>query len=78
MSINGVQRIDRVTTAHVINEASTWGLSRDAARRIVEHTVEMVPSALAAASAETPEVPADLIGFVERQASMLRDGLSLE
>jgi len=78
MSINGVQRIDLVTTAHVINEASTWGLSRDAARRIVEHTVEMVPSALAAASAETPEVPDDLIGFVERQASMLRDGLSLD
>src|SRR5262249_10843866 len=54
MSVDNVQRFDRVTFGRLINEAASWGMPRPRAENIVRGLLGTVPDALAKASAETP------------------------
>jgi len=71
MYIDSVQRIDRVTTARIINEATRWGMSRRRATEIVRDLLKRVPDGIAAAELETPDVPTELLQIVSDQLSRL-------
>jgi hypothetical protein len=48
-----------------------WGLSREGAAAIVGDLLERAPAAIAAASEETADVPADLVSTIERRLTHL-------
>lgn len=71
MSVDTVQRTDRVTADRIENEAVRWGLSRQRATGIIANVLARVPAATLAAAAETPGVPDDLVELVARQTERL-------
>lgn len=75
MSIDSVQRTDRVTGERIVNEAARWGLSRRLATEIVSSVLDNAPAAIAAARQETDGVPAALLATIESQLGLLRSGL---
>lgn len=77
MCIGGVQRMDRVTTEHLLKEARTWGLSAARARQVVSHLLDSAPSAIEAARDETPGVPDAVVEFARSQLKKLRGTSSI-
>ncbi len=72
MSIDTVQRLDRVTADRLVHEAVRWGLSRDVARDIVDDVLDRADDALAAARDETDGLPPALPGIVTMQVARMR------
>lgn len=72
MSIDTVQRTDRVTADRIANEAMHWGLPRERATSTIAALLEKAPSAIAAAQDETSGVPEALISTIEGQLALLR------
>jgi serine/threonine-protein kinase HipA len=72
MYIDGVRKIDRVTLDRLVNEASSWGISRRRASDIVGPLLEAVPAAVEAARAETPGAPDEILQLVGSQLGRLR------
>lgn len=72
MSIDTVQRTDRVTADRIANEAMHWGLSRERATSTIAALLEKAPSAIAAAQDETSGAPEALISTIEGQLALLR------
>jgi serine/threonine-protein kinase HipA len=70
--IDGVQSIDRVTRTRIVNEAVSWGLSRERASTIVDDVLQLVPDALERAREDTPDVPAALVNRVRQQFEQVR------
>lgn len=71
MYIDNVRRTDRVTAERIVNEASSWGMSRTRASEIVASLLESVMFARQQAADETPGVPADIPDIVSAQLRRL-------
>ena len=71
MYIDDVRRMDRVTTQRIVNEAARWGMAEAEARAVVGSLLAAAPEALAAASAETPGLPAGLASTIRAQLERL-------
>jgi serine/threonine-protein kinase HipA len=76
MYIDTIQRTDRVTVNHIVNEASRWGMSRRRAVQIIADILERVPAATEAARDETDGLPADISAVVDSQLTLLRSASS--
>jgi serine/threonine-protein kinase HipA len=72
MSVDTVQRIDRVTGERLLKEATSWGMSRAAAAATVNDLLERLPAAGERAAAETPGVPEELLALIAAQSERLR------
>lgn len=72
MSIDKIQRTERVTVERIANEAVTWGLSRQRAEAIIDELLDGAPPAIAAARDETQGVPDALLSTIEGQLALLR------
>ncbi|HEX5309633.1 MAG TPA: HipA domain-containing protein [Solirubrobacteraceae bacterium] len=72
MHIDKVQRIDRVTLGHLLNEAASWGMSRATATATVSDLLDRLPAAVDRAAAETPGVPEGLLRLVGMRSESLR------
>jgi len=72
MTVDGAARLDEVTAARIVNEASRWGLSRQRAGGIVEDVLDRAPAAIAAAREDTDDLPAAIVATVEGQLRHLR------
>jgi hypothetical protein len=72
MCIDNIQRTDRVTADRIVNEAVGWGMSRERAVASIDELLDDAPKAMAAARAETADLPDDMFATVERQLSKLR------
>jgi serine/threonine-protein kinase HipA len=72
MYIDNVQRTDRVTADRIVNEAAGWGMSRERAVATIDELLDKAPKAMAAARAETADLPDDMFATVERQLSKLQ------
>ncbi len=75
MFIDNVHKTHRVTSAHLINEAAAWGLSRRRAESVLASLLAAAPQALRAAQEATPGVPHDVVAVVEAQFNRLRESL---
>jgi serine/threonine-protein kinase HipA len=74
MYIDDVRRTTRVTTARIVNEASSWGMGRTRAAAIVDDLLTRVPAAVAEARAATPGLPDTAPQVVASQLARLRSG----
>jgi serine/threonine-protein kinase HipA len=72
MYVDSVQRVDRVTTDRIVNEASRWSIRRARAEEIVLNVLDRLPDAIAAAANQTPDVPDQLLTQVGRRVENLR------
>ena len=73
MYVDAVQRLERVTGASVINEATNWGMSRDTATRIVVDMVGRAPRAIELASRETKDLTDEVLDTVQSQLRALEE-----
>jgi beta-glucosidase-like glycosyl hydrolase len=71
MYVDGVQRLDRVTGARVINEAARWGMSRETAAGVVGDLVSRVPQAIELAANETPDLAPEVLDTLRSQLRAL-------
>jgi len=71
MYIDDVRRTDRVTTARILNEASSWGMARRTASEVVDDLLGKVPEAVERALAETPGLPEEIHHIIDSQLGRL-------
>jgi serine/threonine-protein kinase HipA len=71
MTIDSVQRTDRVTVERIGEEASTWGISRNRAREVIEEILTALPGAVEDAWHQTPDMPARFVATVHEQIERL-------
>jgi serine/threonine-protein kinase HipA len=72
MYIDSEHRTNRMTFEHLVNEATTWGLSRTTAAEIVADLIVRLPGAVKLAQSETPGTPAEVLEVVKTQMGRLR------
>lgn len=72
MHIDSVSRLDRITATRIVNEASTWGMSKARATAAVDSLIDEMPRALDQSLNESPAPPADLLDLIEGQLAVLR------
>ena len=72
MNIDGLQRMDRVTSERIVNEATTWGVARPVAIKIIGDILDRAQAAADAASNETEQLPAKLRVTFDAQLTALR------
>ena len=75
MYIDNLRRTDHVTANRIVNEATSWGLSRGRATEIVSDIIDRSPAALAAAEDETNDLPREIPGLVRSQLKLLGSDL---
>ena len=75
MYVDSVQRIRRVTTDRILNEAAPWGLGRRRASQIIADIIDRTPNAVFLAAAETPSLPAEIPEIIGNQLEQLRSAL---
>ena len=73
MYIDNVRRTNRVTSERLINEATTWGLSKTRAEEIIHQILNQAPSAIAKAHNETEGLPMSIVSTVQSQLRQLED-----
>lgn len=71
MYVDDVHRTDQVTFERLLNEATSWGLSRARASEIVGDLTAHVPGAVERAQDETPETPGEVLEIVRTQLDTL-------
>lgn len=74
MFIDTVQRIDRVTSERLANEAVGWGMPRNTAESVIAETLEKMPRAAQVAFEETAGVPTAVRAVVDSQMKLLTEG----
>lgn len=67
MYVDNVHRTNRVTADRIVNEATRWGLSKRRASEVIADILERVVDAVAAAAAETTDLPAEIPALVNSQ-----------
>lgn len=72
MYIDDVHRTNRATRTRIVNEAASWGLSRDLAAAIVEEVLASAPDAIARAAGETSRVPKGVVRTAKAQLAQVR------
>ena len=73
MRIDKLELIDRVTIQHILNEAVSWGLSRDAAQEVAADLIQRLPDAVSLASSEIPDAPASVLDALDRNLTKFRE-----
>lgn len=71
-----VQRIDRVTLAHLAAEGRTWGLARADAEAHILGLLQRVPEAIEQARTQVPSVPAALPTLLQTRLAALERALA--
>ncbi|MPZ70352.1 MAG: type II toxin-antitoxin system HipA family toxin [Actinobacteria bacterium] len=71
MFIDTVQRMERVTSDRIVNEAVGWGMSANRARGIVEDLIDRIPLAADHAAEKTEGLSPAVIEVVESQIKHL-------
>lgn len=71
MYVDNVRRTNKVTADRILNEALSWGMSRDRVVDIIVDLLNRVPLAMAKARDETKGVPLPLITLVQEQLGHL-------
>jgi serine/threonine-protein kinase HipA len=71
MYVDNVHRTNQVTFERLINEATTWGLSRARAEELVTTLLAHIPDAVKRATSETPETPAAVLEIIRAQLDKL-------
>jgi serine/threonine-protein kinase HipA len=71
MYIDNVKATDEVTADRILNEFTSWGLSKGTAAEALAELTDRAPAAIAAARAETPGLPAAIPRIVRSQLSRL-------
>jgi serine/threonine-protein kinase HipA len=72
MFVDTLQRLERVTTERIVNEASGWGMPQRIAREIVNEFMTRLPRAIDLARSETPGVSTEVIECVREQMDRVR------
>ncbi|MEX0749301.1 MAG: HipA domain-containing protein [Dehalococcoidia bacterium] len=72
MFIDDVRRIDHVAGERLVNEASSWGLSKRRANEIVQDMVQRAPSSADAIQNDIPNMPPELRTVFDNQLKALR------
>ncbi len=72
MRIDTAQRLERVTTERLVNEAVRWGLPHEVAREIIDNVLDHADAAVAAARDETDGLPPEVPAIVTAQLARLR------
>jgi hypothetical protein len=73
MRIDKLELIDRVTIQRILNEAASWGLSRDAAQEVAADLIQRLPDAVSLASSEIPDAPASVLDALDRNLTKFRE-----
>jgi serine/threonine-protein kinase HipA len=76
MYVDSVQKADRVTADRIVNEATSWGMTRGRVEEIVNDSLDRLPAAVAAAEDETERLPPELPSLVGQRVDRLRTSLS--
>ena len=71
MYIDNVHRVNRITTARLVNEIESWGVSRSDADALVSDLLERSSEAIAAAREDTPALPDEIFRTIEGQRRQL-------
>ncbi len=71
MRVDGVERTDRVTRAHLLGEVVGWGVARRAAEETLDTLLERLAEASSRAREEVPGVPAEVLEVLDAQRSRL-------
>jgi serine/threonine-protein kinase HipA len=71
MFIDTAQRSDRVTALRIVNEAVSWGMSRERAQSTVNNILDRAPAAMSATRKQTPGLPHELYATMQNQFSRL-------
>jgi serine/threonine-protein kinase HipA len=71
MSVDKVQRIERIRVSRIVNEAASWGMSRARAAGVVEDMLARTPDAIEAARTDVPGVPDALPQLVRSQLELI-------
>ncbi len=74
MYVDNVHKTNRVTADRIVNEATRWGLSKRRASEVIADILERVVDAVAAAAAETTDLPAEIPALVNSQLVQVRSG----
>ena len=74
MYVDNVHKTNRVTADRIVNEATRWGLSKRRASDVIADILERVVDAVAAAAAETTDLPAEIPALVNSQLVQVRSG----
>ncbi|MCX6536447.1 MAG: HipA domain-containing protein [Actinobacteria bacterium] len=74
MYVDNVHKTNRVTADRIVNEATRWGLSKRRASEVIADILERVVDAVAAAAAETTDLPAEIPALVNSQLVLVRSG----
>lgn len=75
MYIDGLQRMDRVTSERIVNEGTSWGIARRRAVDLVTDILDRSPAAADAAASETEGLPDRLRTQFDSQLAALRGTL---
>jgi serine/threonine-protein kinase HipA len=71
MSVDRIQRIDRVTFSRIVRETASWGFLPARASQIIGEMLARTPDAIDAAIADVPSVPPEIPEIVRSQARQL-------
>ena len=74
MRVNAIDDIHAVTTADLVDEATSWTVNRDRAAELVSVLFDEMDDAVAQATAETPAVPEQLVSRIRARVDALRSG----
>lgn len=74
MYVDEVRKTNRVTTTRIVNEASSWKMSRTRAEEVVADLLAKVPEAADAAQTDTPGLPDEIRRIVDLQLVQLKLG----
>lgn len=74
MYVDNVHKTNRVTADRIVNEATRWGLSKRRASDVIADILERVVDAVAAAAAETTDLPAEIPALVNSQLVQVLSG----
>lgn len=72
MYVDNVRRMHEVTLPRLVNEAASWGMSRERADAITTDVLVRLPDAMEAAREETVDLPASMLSSIQSQVTGLR------
>lgn len=72
MSVDSVQKADRVTAPRIVNEAVRWGMANARAMEVVYDLIERLPAAMSTAAGEIDDLPPELPELIGKRVERLR------
>ncbi len=72
MYVDNVRRIEKVTVERIVNEGTSWGMSRKHVKEIVTQLLDSIKPAMERAADETAGIPNEILEIVSAQLSRLQ------